>query len=453
MASGGFNSNNPTRAPPPSEPIPLQNLRPPDEGNDGSPNLPQSGTGPRLGSGLNVGSGGSSSGGEGYGGFGQQASLSPNTAKLGGGSKPGGFGEIGRRLSTSLHLQNAQNQSGRGSFESKLVGAVGEGAKSRRGSGHAPDMKVTVLDVKNGEDDNDVLTPRALREGLFDALGVSEGGARGARRGSWLPGFDLGGGGLSIGERGLGGGRRGSWLPGVSSDDDTLSWVVGPDQDTRPMSIVGPDEGDDAPLTASSNMQPMAGSSLKLEGGSGTTFLSPQFMPSFGGSFSGGSPRGQQGDDLNIVEQGMGQSGSVSRRKSLSPATAGTFGRRLSTAVGMMSQRVVNLGNDPTAVEQTLRRKSSTKDHDLPPPPSPYLTVPKDQEDIPLDDVTFEKPRSPSRKNHLHRPGHIPHHPHRPHQEHLWRQEQMNPLKGVSLRIFGPDNWLRVRLCSVLVHP
>ncbi|KAF8440127.1 Ion transport protein-domain-containing protein [Terfezia claveryi] len=317
-------------------------------------------------------------------------------------------------------------------------------------------MKVTGLDVKDDEDHNDAPTPRAFQEGLFEALGVSEGGAHGAggsRRGSWLLGFGSGGGGLSDGGRGSGEGRRGSWLPGVAPDDDAPPWAVGPDQDIRLMSIVGPDEGDDAPLTASSNMQPMAGSSLNLEGGAGTAYLSPQFTPSFGGPFSGGSPRGWLGDDLNIAEQGMRRSGSISRRKSLSPASAGTFGRRLSTAVGMMSQRVVNLGNDPSAVEQTLRRKSSTKDHDLPPPPSPYLTVTQDPADIPLDDVTFEKPESPSQIHHLHRPEHIAHPPHRPRQEHLWRQEQMNPLKGVSLRIFGPDNWLRVRLCSVLVHP
>ena len=478
MASGGFNGNNPNKAPPSPEPIPLQDLRPPDGDDYGSTTSSArsdaggslalggsggrgGGEGSRLMPGLTIGGGGSSSGGGGrwgefgggYGGFGQQASLSPNTAKLGGGLKPTGFGEIGRRLSTSLHLQSAQNPFSRANFESKLGEAVEEDAKNRRGSGYAPDMKATVLDIKDDEDGNDVPTPRAFQEGLFDALGVSEGwalGPTGARRGSWLPGLDSGGGGLSVGGRGSGEGRRGSWLPGVAPDDDVPPWAVGPDQDIRPMSIVGPDEDDDAPLTASSNMQPMAGSSLKPEGGA---FLSPQFTPSFGGPFSSGSSRGRLGDDLNIVEQGMGRSGSISRQKSLSPASAGTFGRRLSTAVGMMSQRVVNLGNDPTAVEQTLRRKSSTKDHDLPPPPSPYLTVPQDQTDIPLDDVTFEKPEPPSQKHHLHRPEHIPHHPHRPHQEHLWRQEQMNPLKGVSLRIFGPDNWLRVRLCSVLVHP
>lgn len=487
MTSGNGSSDRVTRSP---EPIPLRDLRPPDGGDDeSSTNSPPSNTGhntnwghlgreglqwqavPPVSSGSGVvaseveghrrgrgggeiegGEGGeeggsSSSGGgggfgSGFGGSSQQASLSPNAVQLGGGLRPGGFGEIGRRLSTSLHLQGAQNPFSKAGFENKL-GGTDEGGRSLRASGYTPDVKVTILDVDDDEDDKDIPPPTAFRDGLLDALGVSEGGAltaSGVRRGSWLPGA----------EAVVGRSRRGSWLSG-GGVDDIPPWAVGPDYDSRPLSIVEANEDDDAPLTAASNMQPMAGSNLIPEGGAGSSYLSP---PAFSGPFGGGSSGGRIGDDLSNVEQGIGRSMSVSRRKSLSPATAGAFGRRLSTAVGMMSQRVVNLGNDPGAVENSLRRKSSTKGREvLPPPTSPFLGIPELPTDIPLDDVTLEKPDSPSRKHHLPQPEHIPHHPHKPRPENLWRQEQMNPLKGVSLRIFGPDNWLRVRLCSILVHP
>lgn len=473
MTSGNGSSNT---VPQSLEPIPLQNLRPPDDGDDESPkSSPPSDTGcstdwghlgregPRwqVAPPMNSDSGAVASGmveqrgergeaeavggdggfGAGFGGFGQLASLSPDAVRVVGGLRPSGLGDIGRRLSTSLHLQSAQNPFSKASFESKL-GGTDEVRKSRRTSGYAPDVKVTILD-QDDEDDKDILPPTAFRDGLLDALGVSEEGTSGVRRGSWLPGP----------EAAVGRSRRGSWLPG-GDVGDFPPWAIRPDYDPRPLSIVEANERDDAPLTAESNMQPMAGSNLKTEGGSGSPYLSPQFSSPFSGPFGGGSPGGRICDDLSNVEQGIGRSMSVSRRKSLSPATAGAFGRRLSTAVGMMSQRVVNLGNDTSVVENSLRRKSSTKGREvLPPPTSPFLTIPELPTDIPLDDVTLEKPDSPSHKHRLPRPDHIPHHPHRPHPEHLWRQEQMNPLKGVSLKIFGPDNWLRVRLCSVLVHP
>ena len=472
MTSGNSSSN---RVPQSPEPIPLRDLRPPDDGDGESPtSSPSSDAGrstdwghlgtegsrrlaaPSVGSGSGAvaskmvvqgreaegGGGGDGGFGAGYGGFGQRASLSPNTARSGGGLRPSGFGDIGRRLSTSLHLQSAQNPLSKANFESKLGGTDVWG-EVRRASGYAPEVKVTTLDVN--EDDQGLPPPTAFRDGLLDALGVSDGtlAASGARRGSWLPGAEVV----------AGRSRRGSWLPG-GDVDDIPTWAVGPAYDSRPLSIAEANEEDDAPLTAASNMQPMAGSNLKTEGGPGSLYLSPQFSPAFSGPFGGGSPGGRIGDDLSNVEQGIGRSMSVSRRKSLSPATAGAFGRRLSTAVGMMSQRVVNLGNDPDAVENSLRRKSSTKGREvLPPPTSPFLTIPELPTDIPLEDVTLEKPDSPSRGLHLPRPEQIPHYTHRSHPEPLWRQEQTNPLKGDSLKIFGPNNWLRLRLCSVLVHP
>lgn len=363
-----------------------------------------------------LGAGGAEGGGLG-GGPQFQNTLSPNVQRQRSLLRPGLTAEIGRRLSTS------HNPFAKASYE-RVLEEPSLPPRSRAGSGSGAALGVPVIAVAD-EDDEEVETdmPSAVefREGLFDALGVSTGGAAGG-----------------------GGGRRGSWLPGSGSADTTSPWSIGLEEDFGPVSSTRGDD-DRAPLADPRNVQPIAGSNLQPVASGGSMLSPPQFSSPFGGG-------GRLGDDLNVAEQGMGRSGSISRRKSLSPLAASPV-RRLSVAVQSMSQRVVNLGNDPTAVEQNIRRRPSQRQGDE----RPILEAEDEPElevNIPLgEEDPYEKPISPIGHKHMPHHPHIPHHPHMQHRDHLWRQEQANPLKGVSLRIFGPNNWLRVRLCGVLVHP
>src|SRR4051794_27515431 len=111
----------------------------------------------------------------------------------------------------------------------------------------------------------------------------------------------------------------------------------------------------------------------------------------------------------------------------------------------MMSQRVVNLSNDSGMVEQSVRRKASIRDARLDGPPAlPAMTDyahdgPANQRlgaETPLGKVPSVQQlqvdeESPSASSNA----------------------RANPLRGKSLGIFGPENWLRKALCEILVHP
>lgn len=101
-----------------------------------------------------------------------------------------------------------------------------------------------------------------------------------------------------------------------------------------------------------------------------------------------------------------------------------------------ISQRVVNLSNDSEMVEQSIRRKSSIRDHRHPSTSSP--TVP----DI-TDDEGALPTQSPLEK--------VPSVQTTP--DPFLPFVHPNPLLGKSWGIFGPENPLRKWLCEVLVHP
>jgi hypothetical protein len=146
---------------------------------------------------------------------------------------------------------------------------------------------------------------------------------------------------------------------------------------------------------------------------------------------------GQQGDDLPHVEQGhLGGSdsghGDNTRSWHLSPSTPNSAFSRAGSIMRMMSQRVVNLTNEPELVEQTIRRKSSIRQARMDAPPS-LPAMPEYAHDS-IGSKLVDEDSSTS----------------------FWRKPKpphVNPLKGNSWGIFSPENRLRKSLCEFLVHP
>lgn len=161
---------------------------------------------------------------------------------------------------------------------------------------------------------------------------------------------------------------------------------------------------------------------------------------------SQGSPGMMLGDDLLSVEPELGRAGRglrersesrTTRQQSLSPSAAGSPLFKAGTMVRKMSQRVVNLSNEPEIVEQSIRRSSSVHP-ERPPMPPP--------DEVPDEDAIEEAEFTPVPIN-KGAPLHLAGKP----QKH-W-QQQVNPLKGKALGIFPPNNPLRSKLCDLLVHP
>ncbi|KAJ5091744.1 hypothetical protein NUU61_006614 [Penicillium alfredii] len=138
------------------------------------------------------------------------------------------------------------------------------------------------------------------------------------------------------------------------------------------------------------------------------------------------------GDDLPHVENGMGQGRSSKNRdrsRSLSPSGSAGALQRASSMVKSMSQRVVNLSNEPEVVQQSIEREESYKNSRLEGPPT--LPAPEfEYEDGPDDELPGRRKRASNK---------------------LWRNRN-NPLRGRSLGILGPHHPLRLWLCDILVH-
>ncbi|KAF3904350.1 hypothetical protein AA313_de0206632 [Arthrobotrys entomopaga] len=207
------------------------------------------------------------------------------------------------------------------------------------------------------------------------------------------------------------------------------------------------EENDMVALTDPSNLQPMGASpsneSSTLRGrrrSQSHVKFDPKSSPSR-------SPGTRLGDDLHQAEQGMRRAsprrgGSPSRGPStkgrkLSLAVPGASSpvRRVSMAVQNISQRVVNLSNDPNA--DIIRRPSlKSSKSDISPAASPGERTPG----APSSPSSGEKASLPSSDE----PPPPPEFP---------RRLSINPLKGNSLKIFPPDSKLRIFLCDVLTHP
>ena len=323
--------------------------------------------------------------------------------------------EIGRRLSTHLHQR---------SYDRLDDGPLPP----------VPDLQVP----RYGDDGDDA---ERMRGEVDTALGTAGG------RGSWLPARNH----SRVGTRTSVGGENAhvhepvvaSWTAPITStaglaayDDDNDGYgyddisYVGGGGGVRGSSGsggggIGGTDDDSAPLAE--NQAPIAGAEERL---------STRFAP--GTSL---------GDDLHAAEEGLSRSrskasgsarpGSLTRptrSRSLSPTPSPV--RRVSVAVQNISQRVVNLSNDPEAVEQKIRLRGPNKRYSGSRKSVPEIEI-QDMGDGDGDGGRQEKKPQLLRK---------------PSQDRPWR-EQANPLKGNTLRIFSPTSRVRLILCDVLIHP
>ncbi|KAH8425977.1 calcium channel protein CCH1 [Aspergillus melleus] len=190
---------------------------------------------------------------------------------------------------------------------------------------------------------------------------------------------------------------------------------------------------DTAPLTNIGNIQPISGAipdrGRQNDRHSAQTVHFPD----------DGHTGARLGDDLHNLEGGLGGrsrggSNATERGRSLSPSASGSALMRASSMMKSMSQRVVNLSNEPEVVEQSIQREESHKNSRLEEPPS----LPS------LPDYAHDAPPTPELNGRVKREKSTA--------SKAWRSLN-NPLRGKSLGILGPDNPLRVRLCDILVHP
>ena len=212
----------------------------------------------------------------------------------------------------------------------------------------------------------------------------------------------------------------------------------GHDENQDPFS---PEYEDTTPLTDSRNLRPLSRKDPSTPNGQrhdrhsshSIRFLTPE----------GTSPGSRLGDDLRHAEAGLGTpnapSSSGSRKRSLSPSNIETPLHRASTMVRKMSQRVVNLGNEPEVVEQHIRRKSSGRNTHLQPPS-------ESSGNHTMDGTASRQSADEKQPTPVHTPINVPTEPERP-------QPEPNPLRGRSLGIFPPDSPIRLRLFDLLVHP
>lgn len=308
--------------------------------------------------------------------------------------------ELGRRLSLNRSPRSydrlTDSGNGLGPHQSVPV----------RSPTEVPDLQVPNY---NGEDDGGMPTSIDFREGFEAVIGRET-----TRGGSWLSPRNLN-----------------EAVPGWAPNDDDDSLLPGTEDYGS--------EDDTARLTDPHNQQIAAGFSPTT----GRASMQSVRFP----------PGPSLGDDLHVAEEGLSRNVSgVSRSTSgakLSPSRSTSVNkssrslspgpspvRRVSVAVQNMSQRVVNLSNDPEAVESTIRRRGSTRsDHGdgggRRRPPIPNIQVHAYD-----GDDGEEKVSTPLQKE----------------SRRSWH-DTANPLRGNTLRIFSPTSRVRVFLCDVLIHP
>ena len=215
--------------------------------------------------------------------------------------------------------------------------------------------------------------------------------------------------------------RRGSTLNVITEAEFSNPFASSITRVDSEENYLSPTENDRTPLTDPRFLQPMSGAPA-----SASTGLRHDRSTS------------RLGDDLSNAEAGLRPTSTYSTRslsRSLSVSSSLSPLSRAGTMVKKMSQRVVNLSNEPEIVEQSIRRQPSTRQARLEGPPSfPALVdFAPDESRIPLEKTQSTVVTVGQEPEYLRR------HP--------------NPLKGKSLGLFPPENWLRLRLCEMLVHP
>ena len=222
-------------------------------------------------------------------------------------------------------------------------------------------------------------------------------------------------------------GRRRSTLNIITERDDasihsmpTSHTIHEPDNDT----FFSPQETDQTPLNDVRYLQPISGAQADA-------------APSAGHSRMGS----RLGDDLPNLESGVrNRPTSTLSARSLSMNTGISPLSRAGTMMRKVSQRVVNLSNEPDPLENSMRQERherESKEARMQEPPS----LPA------MQGYAHDERLSPPLPHDIDRQ-----YAERNDRDDSW-QPQRNPLKGKSLGIFGPENWLRLRLCDMLVHP
>lgn len=230
----------------------------------------------------------------------------------------------------------------------------------------------------------------------------------------------------------------------LPTSDDNFAYLTGANDSSSSLSDLGyddttsdnnafHDEDDTAPLTE--NSQPLGMTTQSTPNGQRHNRHSVRFTANPTPHTPSTS---RLGDDLDTLENGlspksggMGRSGS--RLRSLSPSSAASPLRRASTIVRNVSQRVVNLSNEPEVAEANIRRRQSHKIRSQQPRQTTDTSYTHDGPTVSPAEKTLPTVT--------------------PVEVHdnwvVWR----NPLKGKTLGIFSPDNPVRTRLCDFLVHP
>ena len=219
-------------------------------------------------------------------------------------------------------------------------------------------------------------------------------------------------------------GKRRSTLNVITENDAVSTYSLPtshPIDEAEQDTYFSPQDTDRTPLTDSRFLQPIAGTRAP-----GPGLRAPP--PSTGHSRSGS----RLGDDLPHMEAGLGRPASTMSTKSLSSSSASNPLSRAGTILRKASQRVVNLSNEPDTIENSLRRERSIREARMEEPP----TFPA------MQDYAHDERSSPPPEKAQ---------PPVPNDESF--QPVPNPLKGESLGVFSPDNWIRLKLCEMLVHP
>ena len=332
-------------------------------------------------------------------------------------SRPRSFGERGRNI-----LRYSPSLASRG-FGKRYAPIAESSASPTRAGAESQRLNITTAPAGirlHHEEEDSGFTPIEDAGGFQDAIGFA--------------GLSFQGETSSHAESSRANER--SWTP-------DRAWTPSPNPDTPPshdenQDPLSPEYEDTTPLTDNQNIQPMSGRTPSTPSGQrhdrnsfhSVHLLTPE-----------GNARGSRlGDDLHHAEAGLNiPSPSGSRKRSLSPSTIESPLQRAGTMVRKMSQRVVNLGNEPEVVQHHIRRKSSVN--------PTHLELPGQSPADHFGDASSSRPPSSEKQpSPVHIPIDTPPESHRP-------PFEENPLRGRSLGIFPPNSPIRLKLFDLLVHP
>ena len=215
------------------------------------------------------------------------------------------------------------------------------------------------------------------------------------------------------------------------------------EQDTNDDDYFNKPYDDQSPLTDNRYLHPISGSQVSTPSGKS---IENRYRHSRQSSRA--SPGSRLGADLGYTDASPNlrvPSGHRSANR-LSIYSTRSISRSLSTTASplttagsmlrKMSQRVVNISNEPEVIE-TVRQPSTRHARMDAPPSFPAMTEYAHDEAGPPSTPPPEKEPSQVATEEA---------------REEW-QPHINPLKGKSLGIFGPNSRIRLALCEILVHP